>query len=714
MQPVKLELLAPAKTSDIGIAAIDCGADAVYIAGPAFGARAAAGNPTSDIASLTAYAHKFSARIYATVNTIVYEDELAQAQKMIWDLYDAGVDALIVQDLGITRMELPPIELHASTQCAIRTPQQAERLASLGFRRLILERQLSLDEIRAIRAAVPDTELEFFVHGAICVCYSGNCYLSQYLAGRSANRGACIQACRSLYDVVDGEGRVLVSDRAILSPKDYRLDGRLEELADAGICSFKIEGRLKNDSYVKNLCRHYRGRIDEICARRPEYVKASSGTLEGGFSPNPEATFNRGYTQFFIDGERHRWNSLESTKSLGEYIGNVVRVSPRTVTILPGSGFEKASLRTRENIEPLFPTRSFSTLNEPGSHNPLSNGDGLVFVGENGITGMRADVVEGNVVTVKDAAGIAPGDYVYRNYNIKFEKELQVNMPRRKIDVEVVFGSGSAVAVDADGFRAELPLPEDAPLAEKQDAAAENIRRNMGKRTDHFDFKCDRVEQSPVRFYPASALNALRRELAAELIYVRTEAVKSQPFAFCAEKVRVGNRRDEPTGPERSFFVASEGQTLAERLTEQISQKCSGIGPNSGRIPEKTAQNSGIGPQSGPLPQGRITDDLMVETTSRVNRLPGGTANYTANCANHLAREVLMDLGYEKVEDAYEIKPVADAELMRSRYCIKYELGLCPKLRPSQKAKEPLYLVNAGRKLKLSFDCKSCEMIVSL
>ena len=374
MQPVKLELLAPAKTSDIGIAAIDCGADAVYIAGPAFGARAAAGNPTSDIASLTAYAHKFSARIYATVNTIVYEDELAQAQKMIWDLYDAGVDALIVQDLGITRMELPPIELHASTQCAIRTPQQAAALASLGFRRLILERQLSLDEIRAIRAAVPDTELEFFVHGAICVCYSGNCYLSQYLAGRSANRGACIQACRSLYDVVDGEGRVLVKDRAILSPKDYRLDGRLEELADAGICSFKIEGRLKNDSYVKNLCRHYRGRIDEICARRPEYVKASSGTLEGGFSPNPEATFNRGYTQFFIDGERHRWNSLESTKSLGEYIGNVVRVSPRTATILPGSGFEKASLRARENIEPLFPTRSFFYAESLGTKKAVRRG----------------------------------------------------------------------------------------------------------------------------------------------------------------------------------------------------------------------------------------------------------------------------------------------------------------------------------------------------
>ncbi len=662
-----LELLAPARTAEVGIAAVDCGADAVYIAGPAFGARQAAGNPVEDIRRLCAYAHRFGVRIYVTFNTLIYEEEIPQASQLLRELQDAGVDALIVQDPAVTRLAPEGMILHASTQCAIRTPEQARFTESLGYGRLVLERELSLEQIRAIRDKV-DAELEVFVHGALCVCYSGQCYLSEHLAGRSANRGACIQACRSLYDVVDGEGRVLVKDRAILSPKDYRLDGRLEELADAGICSFKIEGRLKNDSYVKNLCRHYRRKIDEICARRPEYVKSSSGTLEGGFSPNPEATFNRGYTQFFIDGERHRWNSLESTKSLGEYIGNVVRVSPRTATILPGSGFEKASLRAREDIEPLFPTRSFSTPNELGSHNPLSNGDGLVFVGENGITGMRADVVDGNVVTVKDAAGIAPGDYVYRNYNIRFEKELQANMPRRKIDVEVVFGSGSAVAVDADGFRAELPLPEDAPLAEKQDAAAENIRRNMGKRTDHFDFKCDRVEQSPVRFYPASALNALRRALA---------------------------------------------ESLTEQRMDAVSPNYSGIGPNNGRIPEKTAQNSGTGPQSGPLPQDRNSDDLMVETNSG-GGLPGGTANYTANCANHLAREVLMDLGYEKVEDAYEIKPVADAELMRSRYCIKYELGLCPKLRPSQKAKEPLYLVNAGRKLKLSFDCKSCEMIVSL
>ena len=603
MQPVKLELLAPAKNKDIGIAAIDCGADAVYIAGPAFGARASAGNPVAEVASLVAYAHKFSARIYATVNTIIFESELEEARKMIYDLCDAGVDALIVQDLGITRMELPPIELHASTQCAIRTPQQAAELASLGFKRLILERQLSLQEIRAIRAAVPDVELEFFVHGAICVSYSGNCYLSQCLTGRSANRGACIQACRSLYDVVDGAGRVLAKDRSILSPKDFRLDGRLEELADAGICSFKIEGRLKNDSYVKNLCRHYRARIDEICTRRPEYVKASSGELVGGFTPNPDATFNRGYTEFFIDGRRHSWNSLESTKSIGEYVGTVRSV---------GRGGQLAAALTK----------------------PLSNGDGLVFVGEHGITGMRADVVNGETVTVKDLSGIAPGDYIYRNYNIKFEKELQSDMPRRKIDVEVVFGPESAAAVDADGFKAEVPLKADAPTADKPESAVENIRRNMGKRTDHFDFHCDKVEQSPVRFYPAAVLNALRRELAEALVQSRQLEVSKRGHL----------RRGEALRPFKMPAVA----------------------------------------------------------------------DYTANCANHLAREVLLDLGYEKVDDAYELRPEKGAALMRSRYCIKYELGLCPKLHPAQKASEPLSLVNAGRRLQLDFDCKNCEMVVHL
>ncbi len=643
MQPVKLELLAPAKNSDIGIAAIDCGADAIYIAGPSFGARAAAGNPVGDIARLTAYAHKFSAKIYAAVNTIIFEDELSQAQRMIWELYDAGVDALIVQDLGITRMELPPIELHASTQCAIRTPEKARLLEDLGFSRLILERQMSFDEIRRIHEAV-DCELEFFVHGAICVCYSGNCYLSQYLAGRSANRGACIQACRSLYDVVDSEGNVLVHNRSILSPKDYCLDNRIEDLADAGICSFKIEGRLKGDDYVKNLCRHYRNRLDELFLRRPgDYKPASSGTLEGGFTPNPDATFNRGYTQLFIDGRRSRWNSPESTKSIGEYIGTVASVG-KTVVIDSGKA--------------------------------LSNGDGLVFVGRGGIAGMRADVVNGNQVTVKDVTGISPGDKVYRNYNIRFEHELQVNVPRRKIDVKVVFGQDEVVAVDQDGFRAAVALPADAPVADKPEAAAENIRRNMGKRTGHFDFECTALEQSPVRFYPAATLNALRRDLAEELERVRRDS--------------------------RQQAIAEDG-TCLQRMSPP-SESSRGRGP----------QNASYRESDDEADCGRAGVSEANEAPQQASRRRSEIADYTANCANSLAKEVLEGCGFETVEPAYEMKPVPGAELMRSRYCVKYELGLCPKLRPANRVEGPLYLVNAGKRLRLQFDCKNCEMIVTL
>ncbi|MBO4557193.1 MAG: U32 family peptidase [Bacteroidales bacterium] len=718
MQPVKLELLAPAKNKDIGIAAIDCGADAVYIAGPAFGARAAAGNPVSEIAQLCDYAHRFSAKIYATVNTIVFEDEIAQAQELIRELYSAGVDALIVQDLGITRMALPPIELHASTQCAIRTPQQAVALERLGFTRLILERQLSLPEIRAIREAV-GCELEFFVHGAICVSYSGNCYLSQYLTGRSANRGACIQACRSYYDVVDAEGRVLARDRSILSPKDYCLAERLEELADAGICSFKIEGRLKSGAYVKNLVRYYRSRLDSLLSRRPEYVQASSGVLEGGFTPNPAATFNRGYTEFYIDGSRARWNSLESTKSIGEYIGAVVEAGRHCS--LPGGKTSEGQQDTQINGAPVryrcFAQSADGQRNscqrqssgqiviEAGKQ--LFSGDGLVFVRpQGGIIGMRADVVDGDRITFKSTEGIAAGDKVYRNYNIKFEKELQANMPRRKIDVEVVFGQDSVTAVDADGYEACLPLPADAPLADKQEAAADNIRRNMGKRTGHFDFLCSAVAQSPVRFYPAAALNALRRDLADGLVNARLGA---------RQKSRGGKLSDTQRDTQSACTI-NECKHISQHADNQSDtlHACESVANGSfwRQVPPQRSQ--------------ALT----------------GTADYTVNCANHLAREVLADMGYEKVEDAYELRPVADAALMRSRYCVKYELGLCPKLRsmqdtppsqslhsshdphtaqdprlsqsplPAQKVKEPLWLVNAGKKLRLTFDCKRCEMTV--
>ena len=299
----QLELLAPARDIQIGIAAIDCGADAVYIAGPQFGARQAAGNEIEEIRSLCEYAHRFGARIFVALNTILYDDELEAAYKQMLAVQEAGADALIIQDLAILKMaqngigslkEDFRIPLHASTQCAIRTPEHAAFLEGLGFSRLILERELSLDEIKAIRNAVT-CELEFFVHGALCVCYSGQCYLSEKIAGRSANRGACIQACRSRYDLVDADGNILVKDKALLSLKDYNLKNRIEELADAGITSFKIEGRLKNASYVRNVVRDYSIALDELVQKRPdEYERGSFGQVSGGFTPDTSKTFNRG------------------------------------------------------------------------------------------------------------------------------------------------------------------------------------------------------------------------------------------------------------------------------------------------------------------------------------------------------------------------------------------------------------------------------------
>ena len=322
----EIELLAPARNADIGIAAIDCGADAVYIGGSEFGARKDAGNSLEDLERLCLHAHKFGARVFLTVNTIIYDNELERVHSLMLDAQRAGVDGFIVQDPALTLWEDITVPLHASTQCAIRDAATAKFYESLGFARLVVERETSLEQLRSIRDAV-DCELEYFVHGALCVSYSGNCYLSENIAGRSANRGACIQACRSRYDLVDEDGKVLVKDKALLSLKDYRLKDRLKELAEAGVCSFKIEGRLKNASYVKNVVREYSLALDAIVSAHPqEFRRASFGRVSGGFTPADDRTFNRGYTELFIDGKRGRWSSMDAPKSMGEFIGTVKAV----------------------------------------------------------------------------------------------------------------------------------------------------------------------------------------------------------------------------------------------------------------------------------------------------------------------------------------------------------------------------------------------------
>ncbi len=599
---LELELLAPAKNIDIGISAINCGADAVYIAGPAFGAREAAGNSFSDIEKLVLHAHKFGAKVYLALNTILYDSELKEVEQYIKTAYTIGCDAIIIQDLGILKMELPPIPLIASTQTNIRTPEQARFLESLGFKRLILARELSLEQIKRIHEAV-SCELESFVHGALCVSYSGQCYLSQYLTGRSANRGSCVQACRSRYDLLDSNGKILVKNKALLSLKDLSLASHIGELIEAGVTSFKIEGRLKNASYVKNITRYYREIID-ITIKNTPYRHSSLGSIRGGFTPNPRVTFNRGYTDYFISGKRGEWNSMETPKSIGESVGRVSKILSNNIE---GCSF---------------------TLN--GTR--LSNGDGLSFLSDKGeIVGMRVDSVKGEIITTKEVPLLRQGTEIFRNYHHAFEKELENNMPQRVIAAKISLFSknGKTVvrALSESGARASVEFKEEGDIASNRELALNNITRQFSKSSEPYLFSLDKIEAEPLYFYPLSRLNSIRRELAERL--------------------------------------------LAAEATNRTSLHGEGL------------------PRSATPP---------VQTTN-------------LNCSNSLSEEVYGELGISAAP-AYEVEPSPEQELMRTKYCIKYELGWCPKEKNSRRVSEPLFLENQGRRLKLIFDCTKCEMVL--
>ena len=685
-----LELLAPARNADIGIAAIDCGADAVYIAGPAFGARQAAGNSMEDIRRLTEYAHRFGARIFLTLNTILFDNELAEAERLLAEAKDAGVDAIIAQDLAV--WELTDLPVHASTQCAIRTPEKARLYEGIGASRLVLEREMSLDQIRAIRSSV-DWELEFFVHGALCVCYSGQCYMSERIAGRSANRGECIQACRSLYDLVDEDGNVLVRNKALLSLKDYNLNDRLQDLADAGICSFKIEGRLKNISYVRNIVRAYSLALDELVAANPEKLRrVSFGRSEGGFTPDLAKTFNRGYTQLFLDGKRSgNWSSMDAPKSIGEEVGTVVSIAPMR------QNFSNGKRPSEENITITL------RMKNPGDR--LQNGDGFSFLskGRGEIVGFRGDVCQGNRITCRNVTGLYPGAKLYRNLSNAFEKELESNLPVRTIPVSVdisviVVPVTSTSSGTEEDWSPSLPKRLSEPTyslkinAVSQDGrsvklereaghnAAENPERMRGmfatqisKATGIYSFTLRSLEvETPdgsLPFLPTSALNAIRRDLAAALEEMPCRAI---PLPVNQASSRTGN---------------AEYPVLEPDVLSQVQD--------------------------------------IQETTSN-----GPHLSYKANIANHIARKIYMSLGASRTDDAFEISHRPDAELMRTKYCIRYELGLCPVHQagrqhgranhtsgmvnppiPSSR-KTNLYLTNNGKRYHLAFDCANCEMVV--
>ena len=712
--PDYLELLAPARNMSIGIAAIDCGADAVYIAGPAFGARQAAGNSMDDIRRLTEYAHRFGARIFLTLNTILFDNELAEAERLLAGAKDAGVDAIIAQDLAV--WELTDLPVHASTQCAIRTPEKARLYEGIGASRLVLEREMSLDQIRAIRSSV-DCELEFFVHGALCVCYSGQCYMSERIAGRSANRGECIQACRSLYDLVDEDGNVLVRNKALLSLKDYNLKDRLQDLAEAGICSFKIEGRLKNVSYVRNVVRAYSLALDELVAANPgKYRRVSFGRSEGGFTPDLAKTFNRGYTQLFLDGKRSgNWSSMDAPKSIGEEVGTVVSIAPMRQNYSNGKRLSEEYVTITVRMK------------NPGDR--LQNGDGFSFLskGRGEIVGFRGDVCQGNRITCRNVTGLYPGAKLYRNLSNAFEKELESNLPVRTIPVSVdisviVVPVTSTGSVTEDARSQSLPKllnkdhqPSNRPSkptyslkinAVSQDGrsvelereagenAAENAERMRGifatqisKATGIYSFTLRSLEvETPdgsLPFLPASALNAIRRDLAATLedMPCKTVPLPTGQAVNATGIVKVlDNRKNAIDAP--AYLGKCQSQ---KPILSQVSD--------------------------------------IQETAS-----DGIHLSYKANIANHIARETYKSLGATQTDDAFEISHRPDAELMRTKYCIRYELGLCPVHQQAgrQQGKgnanlhgltttanlKNLSLINNGKRYRLAFDCANCEMIV--
>lgn len=498
---MQLELLAPAKNYDFGRAAIDHGADALYIGAPAFGARSAATNSIGDIERLVRYAHLFRCKVFATVNTVLYDDEMDEAVRMCHQLYEAGCDALIVQDMGLLECDLPPIELHASTQCHNASIEQVRFLQEVGFRRVILARETSLEQMRAIRQAT-QVELEAFIHGALCVSYSGQCYLSQALNNRSGNRGTCSQPCRSTYNLVDADGTVLQRQRHLLSLKDFSAAQQIERMVDAGITSFKIEGRLKDVVYVKNSTAYYRQLLDNLMEGRQGVEAASSGRCQFHFLPDPEKTFNRGFCDYFLRG-RQKMASFDTQKSIGKQVGEVVRCNGN-----------KVSVKTTGPVT-------------------FAAGDGLCYLGPDGrLEGFLVNGVQGNTIIANKPIDIAPGTPLRRNHDQLFEKQVENSHDTRKIEIEVILSDtcdGFMLEVkDGDGCKAQSQTRCEKQRAENVERSREQIETQLSK-TGGTVFRVARVQRQTAAdyFIPAATLNALRREALERLETVRVERFKN-------------------------------------------------------------------------------------------------------------------------------------------------------------------------------------------
>jgi len=605
----RIELLAPARNLACGIEAVNHGADAVYIGAPKFGARASAGNSVEDLQKLVEYAHLYSVRIYVTLNTILKDEELEETEALIWQLYRIGVDALIVQDMGITMLHLPPIPLHASTQMDNRTPEKVQFLHEAGFKQVVLARELSLEEIREIHETCPKTPLEVFVHGALCVSYSGQCYASQACFGRSANRGECAQFCRLPFHLENANGKHLVEEKHLLSLKDMNQLELLEQLLDAGATSLKIEGRLKDVGYVKNVTAAYRERLDSIFRRRVEYRRASAGSSHLSFKPQLDKSFNRGFTHYFLQGRERNISNPHTPKSMGEPMGQLKERHGAYLTVAGLKAFH--------------------------------NGDGVCYIDEAGkLQGFRVNRVDGNKLFPQgEVPKILPRTPLFRNLDQDFERQLSRPTAERKLQLswelrEIPTGF-SLTATDKDEHMATLTF--DYSKEPARSPQADNLRKQLNKlgntpfETTDTQITIDFTDNW---FIPSSILSEWRRKVIEELLRVR----------------RI-------TYPQE---VAVWKQT------------------------------------SHPFP---VTE-----------------LSYLGNVMNEKARSFYEQHGVKNIAKAFELQPVEEATVMFTRHCIRYALGVCPLHQQRNTAfQEPLYLRSMdGRIFRLSFDCKRCQMKVSL
>lgn len=656
-----LELLAPAKNLECGIAAIDHGADAVYIGAPRFGARAAAGNSLDDIRQLCRYAHQYQAKVHVTVNTIIYDSELNDTLDMIRDLQEAGVDALLLQDMGVLyalQGKGPSAvdftwtrELHSSTQCDTRSAEKVKWLQSLGFNRAVLARELSVKEISDIHQAVPDMDLEVFVHGALCVSYSGVCYASEKCFGRSANRGECAQFCRMKFNLLDSDNKEIEHQRHLLSLKDMCQIDNLEALADAGACSFKIEGRLKDAGYVKNVVSAYSQRLDEICRKHPQkYARPSFGRPRYEFEANLKKTFNRGFTNYFLKGRQPDIASFDTPKAIGEFVG--------TVKEIRGNSFNVASIAS------------------------FTNGDGLCFINdEHELEGFRVNRAQGNrLYPLKMPMNLRPGMGLYRNNDQAFEKILAGKTAERKIPVRITFS-----LYDEDGhcgFSAEAQYVSEQGIGWSSDDS-----NFMGKGIVAFEHN---PAQKPQHDNIVRQLSKLGGTI------------------YECRDVEIMNQAD-------NYFIPSSVLTeLRRNLIEDIERNTVISTGEKAVIPtgEKAASNNL-----------NHAEDGLQETKEKVQvwQKEYGKYGYLYNIANKSAHEFYKQHGMSHTKNAFELGNISiqgnktdESLIMQCRHCIRYSLGYCVK-RGGKKPtwKEPLYLeLGDGRRFRLEFACNVCQMNV--